>query len=278
MNEQATGGASPPRISLLTSFYNAEPYLGAAIESALAQSFTDFELVLRDDGSTDDSLSTARRYAAAAPHIRLLTGENLGYGRSLRVLAESARGELLGVLEADDLLDPDALAATAEALDADPELGFVYSDYALIDEKGNSLGPGRRTEVPYSRMSLLVHFMTFQFRLLRRTCFDRAGGFDPSMIGAEDYDLCLRMSEVAGVRHVPKTLYRYRKHKESFSATRRTEQIEAAARAVRCALQRRGLDREYELEVEILSRFALRKRQQAAGDPSGAPPADQPTP
>lgn len=102
--------------------------------------------------------------------------------------------------------------------------------------------------------------MTFHFRLLRRSLYEQVGGVDPSITYAEDYDLCLKLAEVTQIYHLQEPLYYYRVHSETISKRHRREQIENSRMAVAHALKRRGLDERYQLDLEIASRAALRKK------------------
>ncbi len=164
-----------PRASVLIAVLDRERYLPQAIESALAQTCADFELLIWDDGSRDRSLAIARDYAARDPRVRVVGGEHLGVNGAMRALVEASTAPLIGFLDSDDLLERRALAETMAVLDADPEVGVVYTDYVTIDEAGKSLGYGERCRVPYSPDRLLVEFMTFQFRLMRKTAYLAAG-------------------------------------------------------------------------------------------------------
>jgi GT2 family glycosyltransferase len=112
-----------------------------------------------------------------------------------------------------------------------------------------------------------VDFMTFQFRLMRRELFERAGGIDETMAGAEDYDFCLRLSEICEFAHVPQALYFYRAHGSSTSSSKRIEQILASREAVQRALVRRGLAADYEIRVRFMGRFKLRRIEQGEDAP-----------
>ena len=247
-----------PRVSLLIAVLDRERYLPQAIESALAQTCPDFELLIRDDGSRDRSLAIARDYAARDPRVRVLEGEHLGVNGAMRALVEAGAAPLIGFLDSDDLLERRALAETMAVLDADPEVGVVYTDYVTIDEAGKSLGYGERCRVPYSPDRLLVEFMTFQFRLMRKTAYLAAGGFDPAIEYAADYDLCLRLSEKVAFAHLPMPLYFYRVHGATISAQSREAQSADSHLAVKNALRRRGLDSE--LEVHRLPGGGLQLR------------------
>ena len=137
---------------------------------------------------------------------------------------------------------------------------MVYTDYLTMNPAGQVVGPGSRTKIPYSKDRLLIDFMTFHFRLMRRALFDRAGGMDESLAGAEDYDLCLRLSELTEIRHLARPLYFYRVHRDAFSAQKRLDQIMTSRNAIARALKRRGMDADYEIDVELIGRFKLKKR------------------
>ncbi len=107
--------------------------------------------------------------------------------------------------------------------------------------------------------------MTFHFRLIRRDTFAAAGGIDSSIQVAIDYDLCLRLSEVTSFAHVAKELYYYRTHSGTISHGQRVEQILASKEAIARALVRRGLGERYQIDVEIVGQFFLRRK---AGTPS----------
>ncbi len=247
-----------PRVSLAITSYNRRDYLGAAIDSVRAQTMPDWELVVWDDGSTDDSVAVA--HAHDDPRIRVVAAEHSGAAESLRQALAQTTAPYLGWLDSDDLLAPAALEKTMNVLDSEPAVGVVYSDYIVIDEDGRPLGLGHRCQIPYSPQRMLVDFPMFHFRLIRRQVFDQVGGIDTSFHNAYDYDLCLRLSEVTAVTHLRQPLYYYRRHAATMSIGRRMEQIDEARRAVEAALRRRRLDAQYELQVQLVSRFILKPR------------------
>jgi glycosyltransferase involved in cell wall biosynthesis len=249
-----------PTISILMSAYNRERYVAEAVKSVLAQTRGDFELIVRDDGSTDGTLDAIRAAADEDPRVRVMTGANLGVCGSLNLAAAEARGRYIGWVDSDDSLAPAALEETAKVLDAEPSVGLAYTSYVVIDEHGKMVGPGKRCAVPYSPQRLLVEFMTFHFRLMRRALFDRVGGVDARFVHAEDYDLCLKLSEITKFRHVDKPLYAYRVHPQSVSQERRVQQIYASRDAINAALRRRGLDATHELQVQIVGRLQVRRK------------------
>ncbi|PSF29078.1 filamentous hemagglutinin [Aphanothece hegewaldii CCALA 016] len=244
--------------------YNRERYLSAAIESVLAQTRRDFELLIWDDGSTDGSVEIARHYEKQDKRLKVIVAPHTGRGQALFHAIAQTTGQYLGIVDSDDLLAPTTLAETAHLLDQQPEIGMVYTDYLVIDEKGTVLGLGKRCKIPYSSMGLLVDFMTFHFRLIRREVYELVGGVNPEFRAAQDYDLCLRLSEVTKIAHLKKPLYYYRTHQNNISHLLQLEQIQFTEMAIKMALQRRGLSEQLVLEVEVQAQYRLRPLTSAA--------------
>jgi glycosyltransferase involved in cell wall biosynthesis len=246
-------------ISLVMTCYNRERFVSAAIESVLRQTRKDFELLVWDDGSTDRSVEIARGYADRDPRVRVVVGEHRGHSHSMHDAYAQTTGTYMATVDSDDLLAETALEETAAALDADPEVGAVYTQYMVMNEAGKVLGKGKRTDIPYSRDGLLLNFMTFQFRLVRRTVYDQVGGIDTSLEFAPDYDLCLKLSEITQFKHIQRPLYYYRQHEKTASSANRMKQILASQEAIARALKRRGLADQFTVEVEIQGRYYLKK-------------------
>jgi len=249
-----------PLISIVIPVYNRERYVGAAIESVLNQTRRDFELLVWDDGSTDSSLDIAYYYAELDERVRVIAAEHQGFVPALKAAFAATTGAYIGSVDSDDKLAPTALEETTAILDTHLEVGWVYTDYQVIDENGQDRGLGRRCRIPYSKDRLLVDFMTFHFRLLRRCVYDRVGGIDESFERAEDYDLCLKLAEVTAVQHIQKPLYYYRRHAGNMT-NQQLEQIKWSYKASLDALKRRGLDKSYQLDLQDVSKFVLRRKE-----------------
>jgi glycosyltransferase involved in cell wall biosynthesis len=114
-----------PKISLITTIYNRDRYLAQAIASVLAQTYTDFELILFDDGSTDNSMAIALQYAAQDKRIKLVTSPHIGRIPALIAASKLATGEYAGVLDSDDWISDNALTETVAVLDNKPEVGVA---------------------------------------------------------------------------------------------------------------------------------------------------------
>ncbi len=132
---------SIPQLSVLMALYNAAPYVRQAVDSVLTQDFGDFELIICDDGSTDDGAQVVADIAAADKRIRVLSnGKNRGYSFTMNRLFEEARGEWIANMDADDLSLPGRFGTMLAFLSKNPEVGIVGSWSEYIDEKDKPLG------------------------------------------------------------------------------------------------------------------------------------------
>ena len=260
----------PALVSIAIPIFNTARFLPAALDSVLAQDHVHWEALLWDDGSTDGSGEIAADYAARDPRFRVLgNGRNNGVGVGAAAALTAANGEYVCVLDSDDLLEADALSSMLAFMQAQPQLGMAYSQYVEVDEHDAFLANGTRFLKPYSPQRLLVDFMTYQFRLLRAEAYRSVGGFDPASAYAEDYDLCLRLSERYPIAHLPKPLYRYRMRADSISHGSRLRQVRASFDAAQRALQRRGQQGQYALSLGVRARHVLKPKADA---PEGGKP------
>ena len=140
------------RVSVLLPLYNGEAYIREAVESVLAQTRRDFELLILDDGSRDGSLAIVQEIARRDPRVRLISRENRGLTETLNELLAAARGEFVARMDADDVCLPDRFERQVAFLDAHPEVVCVGGDPVMIDERGRLLtaleqGPTHRGAV-----------------------------------------------------------------------------------------------------------------------------------
>jgi len=236
-------------VSIVIINYNQGRFLSSAIQSVLRQTYTEFELLIWDDGSSDRSLEIAQTFAAQDDRIQVISAPHQGLSRSRSQALARATGTYLGCVDADDVLSPTALAETVKILEEQPQIGWVYTDYQEMSAKGRVLGLGHRCRIPYSPQGLLINFMTFHFRLIRRSLYAQVT-IDPGVDQVDDYDLCLRLSELSEPYHLAKPLYYYRQHSRSLSHTQRLQQIQESEQVVQSAIVRRGLDSRYQLSVD----------------------------
>jgi len=230
-----------PQISVVMPVRDGARWLGEAIRSVQDQTLGDFELIIIDDGSTDDSARIMEASAPNDPRIRTIRQERLGLVPALnRGLADS-RGRLIARLDADDYAHAERLARQTEYLDRHPEIGLLGTWADRIDEQGSITGalkPATRAE---QLEALLVRMNPFLHSsiMMRNAVLRKVGYYRPAFEGAEDYDLWLRMSEVTKIANLPECLLRYRLHPSSVTHRASVRQMFSARLAQRAAHARR---------------------------------------
>lgn len=213
---------SPP-VTLIIPCYNQARFLGDALDSALAQAYDSLEILVVNDGSTDDFTARIQRYLAY-PHLKIITQENRGLPAARNRGIAEAHGDFFKFLDADDWLAPNAIARQVAAFAQDPTLGLVYCDITRVDAEGKpaddfSVAQTRRILNGDILPSLLVGgYFTPQTVLVPRQVIDRVGGFDETLGGTADTELWMRIVCEGYTAHfVPEKLAFYRLHDANMS-------------------------------------------------------------
>lgn len=206
-------------ISFIIPCYNAAPWLDETLASIVAQTRPDWEVVIVDDGSTDDSAAVARRWTEREPRIRLLLQPNSGVSAARNLALREAKGEFLTFLDADDTLGPHFIEVMLGALERAPELLGAACEHIVMQTDGSRPvqplpGSGERLVID----DILPHNgWAPHAAVVRRELIDRIGGFDPEMVGAEDWDVWLRATAVSDFVAVRRPLAFYRRHEKQAS-------------------------------------------------------------
>ncbi len=244
-----------PRFSVITPVYDTPAdVLGAMLDSVRAQTFGDWELCLLDDCSPGPHvIEMLERTATEDPRIRVERRQtNGGIVAASNDALAMARGEFLALLDHDDELHPDALAHVHEALLANPEGDYVYTDEDKIDREGHHTGPFFKPDWSPERMRTQMY--TCHLSVFRRSLVEQVGGFDPEFEGSQDWDLVLRASERArAVLHVPRVLYHWRMLETSAAGggeAAKPYAFEAGKRAIQAQCDRLGIEARAERDPE----------------------------
>jgi len=238
-----------PTVSVIMTVYDAERYVGAAVESILAQTYDDFEFIIIDDGSRDRSPTILQRLSERDERIHLVSRANTGICPARNEALALARGELVAILDADDIALRERLSTQVEFFRTHDSVVCAGGWFEVIDWAGRMLTvlkpPTGDAEI--QEQLLQGHTAICQPAcMFRREASARIGGFDESMSSSEDLDFFLRLGEIGTLANIPKCLVRYRIHGASTSATARMEMYEHARAACARAWQRRGTSGTFE--------------------------------
>ncbi len=205
-----------PLVSVYITNYNYEKYIERSIESVLGQSLQDFELIIIDDGSTDQSKETIERYRQEE-RITIIYQQNKGLNITNNVAMRVSRGKYIMRLDADDFLAPEALAEMSTLLEADEALGLVFPDYYYVDAKGEITGEERRHDFE-KEVSLYDQPAHGACTMIRLSFLKKLGGYNESFTCQDGYDLWLKFITHYSVNNINKPLFYYRRHGENLTS------------------------------------------------------------
>jgi len=200
-----------PTVSVVIPCYNHGAFLDEAVESVLAQSYTDYEIVVVNDGSTDpDTIRLLQGYRR--PKTRVIHTENAGVSSARNTGIRSARGRYILPLDSDDRIAPTYLEKGVAILEADPDAGIVYCDEEMFGER-----QGLWDIPPYDATALLFDNLIFPAALYRKRDWERVGGYCTRFVyGWEDWDFWVSLAALGPrVVKIPEVLYFYRIRSES---------------------------------------------------------------
>ena len=199
-----------PLVSVIIPNYNHAQYVGDAIRSVLAQTYRQYEIIVVDDGSTDNSREVVAAFDA---HVHYLYQENAGLSAARNTGIRASQGSLIGVLDADDMYEPEYLSTLVLALSEDPEADGVYCGYQFVNHK-NELLPQieARPVEPAKLYEALLDgdFFVPESIFLRKRVYDEVGLFDESLRACEDWDVWLRVAKRYKIIHSHRILTRHR--------------------------------------------------------------------
>ena len=217
-----------PKVSIVLPSYNGSTYIKKSIESVIAQDYTDWELLIVDDCSTDETLQIARAYAEKDARIKVHHNEtNQKLPESLNIGFRQATGEYFTWTSDDNWYMENAIGTMVGYLDKNSETGLCYADYRYVDAQDQITGEHESlapNQIPFCN----VVGACFMYR---RNVAEAVGEYDKTLFLAEDYDYWLRISSKTKLSHIPEILYCYRQHDKSLSQTRHMSVCDATSRA-----------------------------------------------
>ena len=222
-----------PKVSVLMAVKDGEKYLREAVDSILAQTFSDFEFIIVDDGSKDGTAQILGEYSDTCIVV-IRNKTNIGLTKSLNLGLKKARGEYIARMDADDISLPDRLNAQVEYLDEHPDVDVLGTAVTLIDEQEN-----HAQDIYFPKEhSLIKWFLCFYNPIVHPSVMMRSlsilkhGGYDDSVVRSQDYDLWWRISADGILENMGDVHLLLRKHHLQVSSKQRDEQFEDGLKIV----------------------------------------------
>ncbi len=213
------------KVSVIIPSYNSVQYISDALESALKQTYQDYEIIVIDDGSTDNIRDVITHYQGKHPQkIRYIYQDNQGLAVARNTGIKEAKGEFIALLDADDAWYPNRLAEGVRVLESNPDVGLVHANIDKIDKNGNYLDTPKRniqhlTGNIFRNILLRDAHIACPTVLFRKACCDTVGLFDEKLtrLGCEDRELWLRIVQKYKTHYIDAVLAKYRVHDKSMS-------------------------------------------------------------
>jgi glycosyltransferase involved in cell wall biosynthesis len=209
-----------PKVSVIIPNYNYAKYIAETIDSVLAQTYPNLEVIVVDDGSKDDSLKILRSYG---DKITVIEQKNQGVARARNIGTAYSNGEYIAFLDADDVWLPEKLERQMEKFFANEEIGFVHCSMTFISPNGDIIGENRNgmegnVAGEFLRLRRGVVVGAGSTGIVKRNIFDEVGGFDTRLSTSADWDFCYRLARNHEIGFIIKPLVLYRIHNSNMHA------------------------------------------------------------
>lgn len=205
-----------PKVSVIIPSYNSAQYIGEAIESVFAQTYRDFEIIVVDDGSIDDTKEVLSPYINRIVYLFQVNG---GVAKARNAGIRNAQGEYIAFLDADDVWFSEKLELQMKHLDSYPDAVLVYSDYSAFDNNGKALRKRKKEKYAGNIFYQLIkeNFIPTSTVVMKKEYFNKIGSFDESIEIAEDWDLWLRIARRYSICYFDKPLMKYKIHNDNMT-------------------------------------------------------------
>jgi len=211
-----------PLVSIILPTYNCASFLPHSIGTILSQTYNSYEIIVIDDGSTDNTKEVLYPFMQRIKYIRLEHNKGLPTARNTGI--QSAQGKYIAFIDADDLWIPEKLRTDIEYFETHPEVSMVYSKHINIDEKGNDLNGNTKNKLPsgniFTQLFSEQNFIITSSVVVRKEIFETTGLFDGQLFNCQDWDLWLRIAFHFQVAGIDKPLVKYRHNPHSLSKNR----------------------------------------------------------
>lgn len=200
------------KVSVIIPTYNQDKYLCEAIDSMLGQTYKDFEIIVINDGSTDNTEKILGEYG---DKIKWKSQKNKGSAVARNSGISMAKGEYITFLDSDDVAMPNRLELSVDYLDKHPAVGLVYTDYYQVNERGELMK--LTAACGHGLLLIQANYVPMGSCMCRSECIDTVGVFDADTLGSCDWDMWIRIAERYSIHRIPKPLYKRRMHSNQTS-------------------------------------------------------------
>lgn len=211
-----------PLVSIILPTYNCAAFLPHSIGTILSQTYNSYEIIVIDDGSTDNTKEVLYPFMQRIKYIRLEQNKGLPTARNIGI--RSAQGKYIAFIDADDLWLPEKLQTDIEYFETHPEVSMVYSKHINIDEKGDDLNGNTKKQLPSGNVFIQLfseqNFIITSSVVVRKEIFETTGLFDEQLFNCQDWDMWLRITFHFKVAGIDKPLVKYRHNPRSLSKNR----------------------------------------------------------
>ena len=228
-----------PLISVVMPSYNSAPFLSEAIESVLSQTFKNFEFIIIDDCSTDNSWKIIQKYAEKDKRIiTLKNNKNLKICKTLNKGIKIARGKYIARFDSDDICLPKRFEKQVKFMEKNNKVGVVGTNFYLINKNGKYIGQKNfpKTNQECKKAFLFYNPFGHNTVLIRKKCFDEFGGYDNKFVYAEDLELWMRFGQKYNFYNIQKNLLKYRLFNENSILKNQKTMIKNALKARKKAI------------------------------------------
>lgn len=201
-------------VSVIIPTYNGSRYICETIDSVLLQTYKDYEIIVIDDGSTDQTEDTLKKYGSK---IKYLYQRNQGPSAARNFGIKNSVGKYIGFLDHDDIWLPNKLEIQVKILDENHDLAFVCADAYCIDSFGKIIKLWKMHKRETFKNLYESNFVLNLTALVKKSCFNDIGGYDKKLFVCQDYDLWLRLAKKYKFKHLNYALAKYRKHENNIS-------------------------------------------------------------
>jgi len=204
-----------PLVTIVTPSYNQGKFIAETIESVLNQTYKNIEYIVVDDGSNDNTIDILKKYESHG--VSWVIENRIGQGGVMQKGLELAHGEIIGYINADDILLPDTVRKVVEVFVSSQDIGLVYGDVEIIDEEGNYLTLVRSHLLTVESLLRFDQSVTQPGSFYKKQLVEKVGGIDTRLFFVMDYDLFIRLLKVSKGVYIPEPLARFRLHSKSKS-------------------------------------------------------------